>query len=236
MNPKRTGASHVVPPDVNLGNISPGHRTAVPAPRAEPVPPNTALLGLRPPTARSSALDLSALREAQNYVRDLGIRFHQTGNRWVATNGVDPDDAGQSDACVELEVVSDASARRVETDAGIQSVAPIEIWHIQRGDAPPGTAHRLLAALLWHARIVPTKIFGVIQESTTRRLMQATPEDFAAKIENSLIVRMRAKALLCVGLRPAQTAMEHDARGVVVLATHVDPFSIRRRLTAEMPK
>lgn len=173
MNPKRTGASHVVPPDVNLGNISPGHRTAVPAPRAEPVPPNTALLGLRPPAARSSALDLSALREAQNYVRDLGIRFHQTGNRWVATNGVDPDDAGQSDACVELEVVSDASARRVETDAGIQSVAPIEIWHIQRGDAPPGTAHRLLAALLWHARIVPTKIFGVIQESTTRRLMQA---------------------------------------------------------------
>jgi hypothetical protein len=72
-----------------------------------------------------------------------------------------------------------------------------------------------------------------VDDATTHA---GTPEDFAAKIENSLIVRMRAKALLCVGLRPAQTAMEHDARGVVVLATHVDPFSIRRRLTAEMPK
>lgn len=225
-----------MPPEVNVGNISPGRRKALPAPGAEPAPPHTALRGLLSPAASPSALDLSALRDAQNYVRDLGVRFHQSGNRWVATNGVAPDDAGQSDACVELEVASDASARRVETDAGIQSVAPVEIWHIQRGDAPPGTAHRLLAALLWHACIVPTKISGVIQESTTRRLMQATPEDFAAKIDNSLIVRMRAKALLCLGLRPALTAMEHDSRGVVVLATHVDPFSIRRRLTAGVQK
>jgi hypothetical protein len=193
---------------------------------------HTTLQGLATP----AAFGLAALHEAQHFVRELGVRFYQNGNRWVATNGADPDDVGQSDAYIELEVAPDASVKADETSAGIQRVAPIEIWYVQRGDAPPGTAHRLLAAVLAHARIVPTKISGVIEEPTTRRLMQAPPEEFAAKIDRSLIVRMYTSALLCLGLRPAQTVKERDERGAMVLVTHVDPFSIRRRLTAAAPE
>ena len=236
MNSKRTtSADSAASAEVNLGDVSPADSAAIPVPRAAPARPGGTLDGLSSPGATPAAFDLAALHEAQRFVQELGVRFYQSGNRWVATNGADPDDVGQSDAYIELEVAPETLVEQVETNAGIQRVAPIEICHIQRGDAPPGTAHRLLTAVLSHARIVPTKI-SVIEEPTTRRLMRAPTEDFAAKIEQSLIVRMYARALQGLGLRPAQTLRQRDERGVAILVTYVDPFSIRRRLAAAAPK
>ena len=188
-------------------------------------------------TAGSSAgVDLRAAHAASNYARQLGVRFHRRDLGWVATNGADPDDAALSDAYLEVEIAPDAPFDAIEKGAVGYRTAAVEIVHIQRGDAPPGTGHRLLTALLTHAQIIPTKVFGVIADATTQRIMSDESDGaFVARIADSPIVRMRTKALKAMALYPSKTVVEqveHDGRSVEVLATYVDPISIRRRLAA----
>lgn len=215
--PTPPAAVHSVFQSLQSVRSAPKHAVIQPAVRGENTP---------------RSVDLLALRAAREHVRKLGVHFYQRQYGWIATNGADPDDVGQSDTYLQIEVASDASARGSEAFLSGQLSVPVEILLIQRGDAPRGTGYRLLAALLYNARIIPTKISGVIDESTTRSLMREAPEEFAAKIADSPIVRMRTKALMCMGLRPERTVLERDERGVEVLVTYVDQFSIRRRWAA----